>query len=309
MEQTLSLYKIFNTVAKTGNISHAAKELYISQPAISKSISHLEEALNTTLFLRTSRGVKLTPEGKMLYEYTKSAFDTIRQGEEQLKKMQDLGISELHIGVTTTLCKFLLIPILKEFLQQYPHIKFLINCQSPLETISLLESGQLDLGLIIMPSSHNSLEFYPYTTIKDIFVCTEQYLENLKMCSSSPLQESDLLKNANFMMLDKSNVTRQHLDHYLADFHIGENAILEVTDMDLLIELAKIGVGISGVVKEFVSKELESGELIELSIPFEIPTRTVAFAHNKSSTNSTTIQNFLKFIDSYSKNFSSSLFE
>ena len=307
MEQTLSLYKIFNTVAKTGNISHAAKELYISQPAISKSISHLEDALNTTLFLRTSRGVKLTSEGKTLYEYTKSAFDTLRQGEEQLKKMQNLGITELHIGVTTTLCKFLLIPILKEFIQQYPHIKFLINCQSPDKTIALLDSGQLDLGLIIMPSSHPSLQFYPYITIEDIFVCTEQYLENLKM--RSPSQENDLFKNANFMILDKSNVTRKHLDHYLADFPIGENAILEVTDMDLLIEFAKIGIGISGVVKEFVTKELESGELIELSIPSEIPRRTVAFAHHKSTIHSTAIQNFLNFVDSYSKNFSSSFLE
>ncbi|MBO8462900.1 MAG: LysR family transcriptional regulator [Firmicutes bacterium] len=309
MEQTLSLYKIFNTVAKTENISHAAKELYISQPAISKSISHLEEALNTTLFLRTSRGVKLTPEGKVLYEYTKSAFDMIRQGEEQLNKMNDLGISELHIGVTTTLCKFLLIPILKEFLLQYPHIKFQINCQSPSETIALLESGQLDLGLIIMPSSHSSLQFYPYTTITDIFVCTEQYLENLKMCSLPSLSETELLKSANFMLLDKSNVTRQHLDRYLTDFCIEENAVLEVTDMDLLIELAKIGVGISGVIKEFVSKELQAKELIELSIPFTIPTRTVAFAYHKSSSHSPTVQNFLKFIDSYPKNFSSSSFE
>ena len=303
MNHSLSLYKIFNTVATTGNISHAAKELYISQPAISKSISQLEAALNTTLFLRTSRGVTLTLEGKMLYEHTKSAFDLINQGEQQLRKMQDLGVSELRIGVTTTLCKFLLVPILKDFVQQYPHIKFLINCQPPTKTISLLENGQLDLGLIIMPPSHSSIEFYPYTIIQDIFVCTEQYLKNLKMRSSVE-ENTKLFQHANFMMLDKSNVTRQHLDRYLTDFNIEKNSILEITDMDLLIEFAKIGMGISGVVKEFVTKELSSGELLEFPTPFEIPTRTVAFAHHKSPLNSDTIEKFLRFVNSHSKKFS-----
>lgn len=291
MKQTLSLYKIFNTVAKTGNISHAAKELYISQPAISKSINQLEESLDTILFVRTSRGVKLTPEGSMLYEHTKSAFDMISQGEEQLKKMQNLGIGEIHIGVTTTLCKFLLIPILKQFLQQYPHIKINIECQSPAETISCLESGQLDLGLIIMPSSHQTLQFYPYLEIEDIFVCSKQYLENL--------QETDIFRDANLMMLDKSNVTRQHLDYYLSSFDIEANAVLEVTDMDLLIDFAKIGMGISGVVKEFVQKELDTKELIELPIPFSIPKRTVAFTHPKSAVHSYAMQHFLTFLQDY----------
>ena len=59
MEQNLSLYYVFHTVAKKGSISHAAKELYISQPAISKSIQKLEDNLNTTLFKRSSRGVRL----------------------------------------------------------------------------------------------------------------------------------------------------------------------------------------------------------------------------------------------------------
>lgn len=296
MEQTLSLYKIFNTVAKTGNISHAGKELYISQPAISKSISHLEEALGTILFIRTSRGVKLTPEGKLLYEHTKSAFDMISQGEEQLKKMQDLGVGEIHIGVTTTLCKFLLLPILKEFLHEYPHIKINIECQSTADTISLLESGQLDLGLIIMPHSNPTLEFYPYIEIEDIFVCTKQYLKNLKKRYPADEKKPDIFRDANLMMLGKSNVTRQHLDHYLSTFDIEANAVLEVTDMDLLIDFAKIGMGIAGVVKEFVKKELESGELIELPIPFSIPKRTVVFTHHKSIIKSNALENFLAFV-------------
>ena len=68
MEHHLSQYRIFHEVARCGNISRAAKELYISQPAISKAISKLEENLNTKLFIRNSRGVQLTKEGNILFQ-------------------------------------------------------------------------------------------------------------------------------------------------------------------------------------------------------------------------------------------------
>ncbi|MCI5510579.1 MAG: LysR family transcriptional regulator, partial [Eubacterium sp.] len=80
MEQHLSQYRIFYAVAKAGNISRAAKELFISQPAISKSISKLEESLGVTLFTRGSRGVQLTCEGQVLYHHVSSAFDTLNRG-------------------------------------------------------------------------------------------------------------------------------------------------------------------------------------------------------------------------------------
>lgn len=296
MEQSLSLYKIFNTVAKLGNISHAAKELYISQPAISKAISRLEEELDMPLFLRTSRGVKLTAEGQLLYEHTKTAFEMLRLGEENVKKMHSLGIGEIHIGVTDTLCKYLLIPILKDFVQTYPHIKITIDCQSTAQTISLLENNHLDLGLMIMPDYNKTLRFYPYIEIEDIFVSTKQYLDNLKERCPSSESSVDLFRDANLMMLDKSNVTRQYLDQILGSLGIETNAVLEVTNMDLLIEFAKIGIGISSVVREFVTEELKSGELLELPIHFLIPKRTVCFAHNKSAPLSQAVQSFLDFI-------------
>ena len=83
MEQNLSLYYIFHTVAEKGNISLAAKELFISQPAISKSIQKLEESLNCKLFSRSSRGVLLTDEGALLYDHVKEAFETLNLGEDK----------------------------------------------------------------------------------------------------------------------------------------------------------------------------------------------------------------------------------
>ncbi|MFR2719961.1 MAG: LysR family transcriptional regulator, partial [Ruminococcus sp.] len=102
MEENLNHYYIFHTVAKTGNISRAAQKLYISQPAISKSIQKLENSLNTVLFKRTSRGVSLTVEGEILYQHTKEAFSALLEGEQTLARRQTLGIDQLRIGVSTT---------------------------------------------------------------------------------------------------------------------------------------------------------------------------------------------------------------
>ena len=112
MNQNLSSYWIFYTVANAGNISKAAKELYISQPAISKSIQKLEDNLGCKLFSRSSRGVILTDEGQLLYGHVKEAFETLNQGEEKLKRSIDLGVGHLQIGVSSTLCKHILLPYL-----------------------------------------------------------------------------------------------------------------------------------------------------------------------------------------------------
>ena len=153
MEQNFNLYHIFYTVAKCKNISGAARELFISQPAISKAIARLEQNLGSTLFLRSSRGVKLTEAGELLYGQVERAFSAISQGEQQLMRMQKLGIGHLTLGASATLCKYVLLPILQPFVRENPHIQISISCQSSYETIEALEKGSIDIGLIGGPES------------------------------------------------------------------------------------------------------------------------------------------------------------
>ena len=157
MNQNLSSYRIFYTVANTGNISRAAKELYISQPAISKSIQKLEESVGCKLFSRSSRGVVLTDEGKLLYEHVSEAFEPLTMGEEKLKRSIELGVGHLKIGVSSTLCIYLLLPYLKEFIRQNPHISISISCQSTNDTLKLLEDNKIDIGLIGKPENQKNI--------------------------------------------------------------------------------------------------------------------------------------------------------
>lgn len=300
MDENLSLYRIFNSVAGTGNISRAARELYISQPAISKGILRLEENLGVNLFIRSSRGVKLTEEGKLLYDYTKTAFDALKQGELNLANNTLLGIGHIRIGVSTTLCKYLLLPYLKPFVEAYPHIKITIACQSTFETLELLEQNKIEIGLIGKPKNLKDLDFYEIKEIEDIFVTSSNYLSNLELRESSvrsttPLMTAEIFRSANIMLLDEKNMTRIFIEEYFTKNLIKTNQILQVNNMDLLIEFAKIGLGISCVIKEFVEKELVNGTLLELPLENPLDKRAVGFAYMKSLRSNEALLKFIHF--------------
>ena len=299
MEQNLNQYKIFFTVAKFGNISHAAEELYISQPAISKAISKLEDGLNTMLFLRNPRGVVLTQEGKILYKYIENAFEAIYTGEENIRKINELGIGQIKIGASATLCKFLLLPYLESFIKEYPHIKISIETQSSYQNLKLLNSEKLDVALVVKPDSLSGLDFYTLGQFEDIFVATDTYLENLRLrtgYSSQKEFEKELFENANFLLLDKENVTRLYVDDYCKKNNIEIKHILEVNNMDLLIELSKIGIGVGCVMKEFVKKELLDNIITQIPLTKPFKKRTVGFAYKNNTSSSIAVNNFINFI-------------
>ena len=295
MEQNFNLYHIFYTVAKCRNISGAARELYISQPAISKAISKLEQSLGTTLFYRSSRGVSLTEPGEILFAQVENAFQAITQGEEQLQRFQKLGMGHLSIGVSATLCKYVLLPILQPFIRQNPHIQLSIACQSSLETMQALEQGTLDIGA---EDDMSAFVFEPLTDIQDIFVTTHTYLDNLKerIRPNDHLSSRTAFAASTLLLLNKENITRRYIDRYLSQENLSASRIIDVTSMDLLIEFAKIDLGIACVIKNFVRDELAEGRLVQLKMPVSLPARKIGFAYAKSGAIHPTVRKLLSFL-------------
>lgn len=295
MEQHLSQYKIFYEVARCGNISRAAKELYISQPAISKAIGKLEESLNTKLFIRNSRGVQLTREGNILFQHVTSAFDFLTRGEKELRRIHDFHMGNLKIGVSNTLCKYILLPYLKGFVEKYPHVNISIESQATSHTLEMLEAKKIDIGLVAEPKNKRGLTFSPVMEISDGFVCNPAYMQNLLLREGpSP----DIFRTGNIMLLDRTNMSRKHVDAYLDDNQIQVNQLLEVTDMELLIEFSRIGLGIGCVIKDFVNEDLKNGALIEVPLPVPIPKRVLGFAYHSLDA-SDTLNEFLEFCGTF----------
>lgn len=334
MEQNLNYYKIFYEAAKAGNISKAAETLYISQPAVSKSITKLEQSLGHALFTRSKRGVKLTEEGQTLYGYLAKAFDSIDTAEQTLKRIRQLGMGQLRIGVSTSLCKHILLSYLQDFIRENPHVKVSIECNPTFETIQLLKAEKIDIGLICETDLNKGYHFMPLKAIHDTFVTTQTYLDNLilreydavqntedtspdaesetllnlppvtglflftegshKQAADISFTEKEILEKSNLMLLDKGNISRMYIDSYMNTHHIHPGQILEINNMDLLIDFAAIGMGVACVVREFVASYIESGQVIEIPMDHAIPERTVGFIYNEQTLNTTT-KKFLDF--------------
>ncbi len=289
MEQNLNLYQIFYEVAGCRNFSVAAKKLYISQPAVSKSISRLEENLGILLFHRSSRGVKLTSEGELLYKHVEQALCSLKTGEDIIKAVSSQNISQLSIGVSTTLCKYVLLPLLKTFIAENPNIKITISCQSTLDTVSALQNGVIDIGLVGLPEKSDTeypqtITYLPLKTIEDIFVAADSYLTPFYNKYKGDLYtKDDFFKEASFIMLDKENISRKHVDTFLLRHQLVLHNIIEVNNMELSIEFAKAGLGIACVISNFVEKDIKNGTLWEVKLGHRVPKRQIGFAYLSKS--------------------------
>lgn len=298
MEQNLNQYRIFYAVAQAGSISKASEKLYISQPAVSKSISKLEESLDAILLKRSRKGITLTDEGKTLFEQLRIAFAAIEAGEKKIKNLHDLGIGKIRIGVSASLCRFVLVPFLKGFIEENPHVRITIDNQSSAKTMKLLEQGKIDAALVVNQNGNDFADdFIPISELEDIFVATPTYIENLKTRISTPDADTPtLLESANLMLLDEENISRVFVDNYLNQHGIEVNKFLEVTNMDLLIEFAKIGMGVACIIREMAKRELSEGSVIELPLKFPMNKRTVGFVFPKENLAVPTVSNFRKYV-------------
>jgi DNA-binding transcriptional LysR family regulator len=285
------LYKVFYFTATCRSLSDAAQRLYLSQPAISKSIKKLESLTGCTLFIRNSRGVSLTTEGRILYDYVKSAFETLHNGEMMLEKLKNRTEGIAKVGISNTLCRYFFLPYLEAFHYQYPGIRLqIINRPSP-DTFRLLEQGQLDFGIVSILLEEGDFDYIELMTIQDIFVAGRKYdiPENVL-----PLEQ---LGRYPLLMLEAKNRSRLYIDDYFKANHLSFTPEIEISSMDILIEYAKIGLGIATVIKNFVSEELAQGILKEIPLSPAIPQRKIGIAMKKDIPVSLASQSFIAFLN------------
>lgn len=290
MNMDLELYRIFYTVACCENISQAADILFISQPAVSKAIKKLENIAEITLFSRNSRGVKLTEDGKILFTYIEKAMNEISIGEKILNKLKKRECGIIKLGVSTTLCKYFLIPRLKQFISKYPDIQIKIINKTTFDTLKLVDEGEIDFGIISYPFDCSGYNFIKLADIQDVFVSGKGYIKDYEITNLN-----EAFEKYNLMLLEPGNITRKYIDKYFQVNNITVKPEIEISSMDFLIEFAKIGLGITVVIRDFIRKELEAGELVEIPINPSIPKRTIGIVSHKKIPLSIAAQTFVDF--------------
>jgi len=274
MDINYELYKVFYQVAKSLSFSEAADALFISQSAVSQSIKTLERRLNQTLFIRSTKRVALTKEGELLLKHIEPAINLITRGENQLCTDPKNGI-QLRIGASDTICRYYLVPYLDNFHKQYPNIHIKVTNGTSLQCGKLLERNEVDVIVTNSPNLalNNMMQITPVKVFHDIFIANKEAfpLNNHKI-SLRELQKFPIL------MLEKRSTTSMFLHNLFLENSLDLVPAIELSSNDLLIDLAKIGLGIA-FIPDFCVKELE--DLAVINITQEIPSRTLVVAYNK----------------------------
>lgn len=293
MNINYELYKIFYTVAKRQSISNAAKELNISQPAISKSIKNLEEQLKGQLFIRTRKGVALTEEGKEFYKYISEAIEYINNAEHKFTELVNLETGTVKIGVNTTLTKNFLLPYLRKFHELYPKIKIEIIPGLSTDTISKLRMGLLDIVILNLSkdSYGKDLKIIKCKEIHDCFAVNNSY----KKLLNKGLSLKDL-NNYPLILPAKNSNARTFLDELTKKENITLNPSIELASYSLVAEFASIGLGIGYVTKEYIKSYLENKELYILNIKETIPQRYIGIVLSKNNLPSFSTKKLIELI-------------
>lgn len=269
MKAGLETYRAFVEAARTGSVTGAARALHVSQPAVSQALKALEDSFGTALFLRSSRGVKLTREGELLYSYAARGCDLIETGEEMLRRMQNLDLGEVHIGASDMTLHFFLLPYLEEFHGKYPKIKVSVSNAPTPETLENLRMGTIDFGVVSGPFEAGSdIEKLPVRKIRDIFVAGEKFGKYQNRQVS--LKE---LEHLPLILLEKNTSTRRYIDGELSHYGVQVTPEFELSTSDMIVQFAKRSLGIGCVVEDFALEELEKGTLFRLLVTEKIPER------------------------------------
>lgn len=269
MDINLEYYKIFYYVAKYGSITQAAEQLSISQPAVSQAIKHLEGNLSCALFVRTSKGVRLTKEGEMLISYVGRGYETILSGEKKLAERLNLEQGELCVGASDMTLKFYLLPHLERFHEHYPGIRVTVTNAPTPETLEHLRDGRIDFGIVSTPvEQRQHLRVIPVRRIQDVFVAGKKFARlKERTLSYKELMELPV------MCLEGMTSTRQYVEAFLQKREVMLQPEFELATSDMLIQFAVRNLGIASVVSDFAKEYMESGELFQLKFAEQIPER------------------------------------
>ena len=270
MAVKLELYRVLREVAETGNISLAAKNLYISQSAVSQSIKQLENALQARLFARSPRGVSLTSEGQMLYEYVRSALSLLSSGEARLSQARHLLVGSLTIGASDTVTAYFLTSYLERFHREYPGIRLKIVSGRSAKVLSLLKSGVVDIAFASTPADKTNLSVWPCFQTHAAFVAGSGY-----DCNFDHVYTPQEIAAFPLILLERKASSRVFLERVFLQYGVTLTPEIELSSRSLLVSLSKIGLGVAGVTLEFVQDALDFGDIRLLNIGFDIPARSV----------------------------------
>ena len=288
---SLDLYKIFCTVVRTGGMSAAAKELFITQPAVSMAVKQLEDKLGKPLVVRSPKGIKPTAEGGVMYDYLCQAFGLIDAAEKKYTEMAELKTGDVKIGASDTIMGRFLLPYIEKYLEKYPGINFKITNRTTYGTVNLLKSGQVDVGFVNLPLDDvQGLEISKCLAVRDCVIGGVKYSG---LCKKGITFKE--LSGLPLMLLETDSNSRRAQDRFAAANGYILSPAVELGSSDLITRCVKINLGVAIVTKEFT--DIDNETVFEIPFTPEFPERAIGMIRLKNVGLSHAAGNFAEMFD------------
>ena len=277
VEITYDYYRIFYYVAKYRSFSQAAKILMSNQPNITKFMNNLEAQLDCKLFIRSNRGVSLTPEGEKLYAHVAIAYEQLKAAELELANDKSLQSGIVTIGVSETALHGILLPVLRKFHEAYPGIRLCISNHSTPQAIQALKNGLVDFAVVTSPiDEEKNFKRTSLKVFQEILIGSNQYA----FLAREPHHLSELVKYP-LICLGKDTKTYEFYTKLYLQHGLVLRPDTEAATTDQLLPMVKNGLGIGFIPESFAKSAIESGEVFSIPLREKIPKREICLIEDR----------------------------
>ena len=277
MNVNLEYYRIFYYVAKYQNFTRAARAMGNSQPNITRAMNLLEQEIHCTLFIRTNRGVRLTPEGEKLYIRVSAAMEQLQTAEEELHESSGLEHGTISIGASETALNIYLLEKLRTFHMEYPGIRLKIYNHSTPQAVQAVKNGEIDFAVVTTPTDvETPLKKVDLYSFQEILVGGKTFMA----LGSQELSLAEV-QNYPFICLGRETQTWRFYQQIFERHGLELMPDTEVATTDQILPLVKNELGMAFLPEAMAREAIEKGEIIELSLRESVPQRSVCMVYDR----------------------------
>ena len=253
--------RVFFYAAKNLNFTAAAKDLFITQPAVTAQVKAFEASCNLKLFKKRKRRVYLTGEGNALYAYAKKIFEFEKEIENAVEDMKELKRGNLRLGTTKTYARYFMPFIISSFHDAYPEIKIHLDEGSSLDMINSLLDFKNEVAIIAKAEDNPEVNFIPFSQEEMVVI----FPVNHTLTKKREISFFDLVEEP-IIMKEIGSGTRKLVNELFAQNNCIPNILMETSNTEFIKQLVQRGDGVSFLVKEAVTLELGEKKLALVSL-------------------------------------------
>lgn len=295
----LKQLEAFVQVAEGGSFSKAAKELYLTQPTVSAHISSLEKELNVRLFVRNTKEVSLSDDGRELYKYARQMIDLESQIEEKFGSSRKEKRQCITIAASTIPSQYLLPKVLIRFSEKYPEEQLKIIETDSSKVIAQIVDHLAEVGFTGTVLEKKHCKYLPF--YKDELVIITPNTDKYRRIRDEGGEDISWIMKEHVIMREEGSGTRKEAGKQL------RRAGVELTDLDIIASIenqetikksVRQGMGISILSRLATADEAEDGHLLVFPIPFADEGRNINLVYNKNYQLSRSAERFIKVVRS-----------